>query len=298
MVWQSREGKYPPQWFVAALVAHLYRAYPGVQVSAETMATLWPFFVEAWQNGKTVQATAESTCACDGRHIVPSPATQIRLLKGEVRAPKGAQRGEVFGPEDLREAAPLWKQRNALALARAQAERALERAQAAEDVERRARAATTKEAASKRRLEALRQRETYLQEAAQIDAEIKRLEAAREAERERLAEKSRQLAARIGPPKVMPKAPPRPARKATPPKKTAAPPAPPAKAPAKPAATPPAAKPAPPAAKPVPTKPKASRPPKEALSKPAPPAATPPEDAAIEAQLNALAKKLGPEAFE
>ena len=97
MAWKSREDKMPPPSFFSMMVAYLQRAYPGAQISRELMLTLRPFLIEAWRNGRTAEAAAQTTCSCDGRQIVPSPVVAVHIAKGSVRSPKGAQRGEVFG---------------------------------------------------------------------------------------------------------------------------------------------------------------------------------------------------------
>lgn len=101
MVWQSREGKLPPPQFLAEVVAYLQRAY-GINPSRELLELLYPFFVEEWRNGATAREAANATCSCKKGEIVPSPATAVELKKGEVRPPRGAKRGDVFGSESLR----------------------------------------------------------------------------------------------------------------------------------------------------------------------------------------------------
>lgn len=101
MVWKSREGKLPPPQFLADLAAYLERAH-GTKPSRELMEKLYPFFVEEWRNGSTSRETANATCACKKGEIVPSPATSVRLSKGEVKPPRGAKRGDIFGADALR----------------------------------------------------------------------------------------------------------------------------------------------------------------------------------------------------
>lgn len=107
MAWKSREDKLPPPAYFSLIAAYLQRAYPGARISREMMTTLRPFFIEAWRLGKGAEGAAQSTCACDGRQIVPSPVVGIHIARGSVRPPKGAQRGEVFGVEALRPPAQL-----------------------------------------------------------------------------------------------------------------------------------------------------------------------------------------------
>src|SRR3954470_19906666 len=101
MAWKSREGKFPPPQFLADLVAYLERAH-RVKPTRELMEKLYRFFVEEWRNGATSRETGNATCACQKGEIVPSPATSVRLHKGEVKPPRGAKRGDIFGAEALR----------------------------------------------------------------------------------------------------------------------------------------------------------------------------------------------------
>lgn len=103
MAWKSREDKLPPPSFFTMIVAHLQEAYRGAHISREMMMTLRPFFIEAWRNGRTAAAAAQTTCSCNGREIIPSPAIGVHIAKGSVRPPKNAQRGDVFGADELRQ---------------------------------------------------------------------------------------------------------------------------------------------------------------------------------------------------
>lgn len=103
MAWKSREDKLPPPSYFTMIVAHLQAAYQGAQISREMMTTLRPYFVEAWRNGRTAAAAAQTTCSCNGREIVPSPVIGVHIAKGSVRPPKRAQRGDVFGADELRQ---------------------------------------------------------------------------------------------------------------------------------------------------------------------------------------------------
>ena len=102
MAWTSRQDKLPPPSYFALIVEHLQRSYRGARISRELMQALRPFFIDAWRRGVTAEAAAGQTCSCDGREIVPSPAVGVFVARGEVRPPRGAERGEVFGAEELR----------------------------------------------------------------------------------------------------------------------------------------------------------------------------------------------------
>jgi len=122
MTWKSRIDKDPPPQFFADVVAYLHRAYPEAAVSRDRMEQLKPFLITEWRNGQSAHDAAKATCACDGREIVPSPATSVYLGKRQVRPPQGATRGMVFGLNDLREPANLAKLRVGIAMAQRNAE--------------------------------------------------------------------------------------------------------------------------------------------------------------------------------
>lgn len=122
MTWKSRIDRDPPPQFFADVVAYLYRAYPQATVSRARMEQLKPFLIAEWRSGQSAHDAAKATCACDGREIVPSPATSVYLGKRQVRPPQGATRGMVFGLDDLREPANLAKLRVGIAMAQRNAE--------------------------------------------------------------------------------------------------------------------------------------------------------------------------------
>ena len=99
---KSREDKLPPPSYFSMIVAYMQKAHEHARISRELMETLRPYFIEAWRNGKSAEAAAQTTCSCLHGQVVPSPVVGIHLAKGSVRPPKEAQRGEVFGAEALR----------------------------------------------------------------------------------------------------------------------------------------------------------------------------------------------------
>lgn len=117
-MWKSRIDKLPPAQFFADLVAHLEAAFPGARMDRQTLEQLYPFFVEEWRSGQSAHDTAKATCACDGKNIVPSMATNIVIPRRSVRPPAGAQRGQLVTPEELRDPAPLHSARVALEVAK------------------------------------------------------------------------------------------------------------------------------------------------------------------------------------
>jgi hypothetical protein len=175
-MWKSREDKLPPPSFFSMIVAHLQKAYPRARISREMMESLRPYFIEAWRNGKTAQAAAQTTCSCHHSEVVPSPVVNVQVAKGSVRPPQGAQRGEVFGAEALRPPAAVERLGRRLErLAQDQkkqeavAERWGKRAQTA-------RKESTKKDAEHKQAAASTKNATLLAEARRIEAEIKRLQ--------------------------------------------------------------------------------------------------------------------------
>lgn len=175
-MWKSREDKLPPPSFFSMIVAHLQKAYPRARISREMMESLRPYFIEAWRNGKTAQAAAQTTYSCHHSEVVPSPVVNVQVAKGSVRPPQGAQRGEVFGAEALRPPAAVERLGRRLdRLAQDQkkqeavAERWGKRAQSA-------RKESTKKDAEHKQAAASTKNATLLAEARRIEAEIKRLQ--------------------------------------------------------------------------------------------------------------------------
>lgn len=100
-VWKLRDGKAPPPDWMADLLAYLERAH-GVKPSRELVAQLYPVIVAQWQEGATVRETGKATCSCEKGKIVPSPAARVQLSRGDLKPPRGAKRGDVFGFDELR----------------------------------------------------------------------------------------------------------------------------------------------------------------------------------------------------
>lgn len=186
MPWKSRIGKEPPATFYAQAAAYAARAHDGIAVTREVMQTLKPFLAEAWREGNNAKKAVEATCACDGKTIVPSPAVSVRLVKGEVRPPQGAQRGEVFGAAELRESVDLTRLRQQLAAAQAQLEQATDRADRATGREQQARSPESRAKAAQRVYEALAQKKESLTRVANLEKKIAEYLAVQERERARL----------------------------------------------------------------------------------------------------------------
>jgi hypothetical protein len=186
MAWKSRTGKNPPARFFADIARHLALAYPSAEVSKALMLRLRPRMVMAWQEGTSAKATAESTCACDGKKVVPSPPTEVQLLKAEVRPPVGAQRGDVFGVEELRESVVISNLRRGVERLREQSRRAKERADVATTSLAKARAESVRTTARTRQIKALQEYRELLTEQGRMEQSLRQAVDAQESERSRL----------------------------------------------------------------------------------------------------------------
>ena len=116
-VWASRESrqdKEPPALFYAQVVKRLEEAFPGAELSEATLEKLKPFLIKAWRTGFNAKQAAAAHCACEDNQIVPSPGTKVELEKGEVFAPRGAGRGQLFPPEQLRPAVNVQRKQREL----------------------------------------------------------------------------------------------------------------------------------------------------------------------------------------
>lgn len=175
MPWKSREDKLPPPSFFSMMVAYLQRAYPGARISRELMMTLRPFLIEAWRNGRSAEAAAQTTCSCDGRHIVPSPVVAVHVAKGSVRPPKGAQRGEVFGAETLRPPAPVERLQRQLDRVSRQEQKRHAEASRWEQRAQKARTESVRHGAERKQAEVTAKRADLLAEAKRMEAELQRV---------------------------------------------------------------------------------------------------------------------------
>lgn len=174
MVWLSRADKLPPPWYLSMIAAYLADAYKGAVISRELMATLQPYFVEAWRNGKGPQAAAQTTCSCNGREIVPSPVVGVQIARGSVRPPKGAVRGQVFGVDELRAPAPI--ERLEKRLSRVAREQSKQQTVAAkwQHREQTSRKESVRDAALRNKGKAASRYDELLREAQKIQGEIQR----------------------------------------------------------------------------------------------------------------------------
>lgn len=101
MVWKLREGKVPPKEWMADLLAYLENAHK-VAPTRELVESLYSIIVEQWRDGATVREVGKATCSCQKGQIVPSPAARVQLQRGELKPPRTAKRGDLFGFDELR----------------------------------------------------------------------------------------------------------------------------------------------------------------------------------------------------
>ena len=120
--WKSRIGVDPPVQFFADVIAYLSKAFPEATLDRQTLARLRPYLIQQWRIGQNAAKAAAATCSCDGRNLIPSPASQIDLPRRAALPPKNASRGDSFGIEDLREISPLRKARMQAEIAQRQLE--------------------------------------------------------------------------------------------------------------------------------------------------------------------------------
>lgn len=101
MVWKLREGKVPSKQWMADLLAYLEQSH-GIAPTREVVEKLYALIVEQWREGATVREVGKATCSCQKGQIVPSPAARVQLKRGELKPPRSAKRGDLFGFEELR----------------------------------------------------------------------------------------------------------------------------------------------------------------------------------------------------
>jgi hypothetical protein len=105
MALRSRAGKEPPAGWVANVINAARRRFPQARLDRELVGGLMPHLRELWQAGASSELAASTLFACDGKHIRPSASLPAEPAPA-VRAPRGIQRGEPFGVDELRPAPP------------------------------------------------------------------------------------------------------------------------------------------------------------------------------------------------
>lgn len=127
MPWRARVEKKIPPNFWADFVAAVNVVYPGATLDQPTLEQLYDLALDEWRNGTQIHLIVRQLCSCDGKRIVPSEAARIRLPKRRriAQPPIGAQPGDIFGVEDLRDSTPVSRllARQAVAQARLERER-------------------------------------------------------------------------------------------------------------------------------------------------------------------------------
>lgn len=101
MVWKLREGKVPSKQWMADLLAYLEQSH-GIAPTRAVVEKLYAIIVQQWREGATVREVGKATCSCQKGQIVPSPAALVQLKRGELKPPRSAKRGDLFGFEELR----------------------------------------------------------------------------------------------------------------------------------------------------------------------------------------------------
>lgn len=101
----DRRNTFPPSNIVAELIWHWKLTWPKAELNSDTVAKIYPYIVEKWQEGWSVPQIAQTACSCDdGANISPSPVAQRQLPKRRLALPPlTAQPGTVFGAKDLRD---------------------------------------------------------------------------------------------------------------------------------------------------------------------------------------------------
>lgn len=90
----------PPKQWMADLLAYLEQAH-GILPTREVVEKLYAMIVQQWREGATVREVGKATCSCQKGQIVPSPAALVQLKRGELKPPRSAKRGDLFGFEEL-----------------------------------------------------------------------------------------------------------------------------------------------------------------------------------------------------
>lgn len=119
---KSRIGIDPPDQFFADVITFLSIAYPEAKLTKEDIRELRPHLIRQWRMGQNAARSASATCSCDGRKIVPSPASGLDLRGRIARPPAEIPADMIFGLEDVREPRRVEKARLATMVARRQAE--------------------------------------------------------------------------------------------------------------------------------------------------------------------------------
>ena len=107
----SRVDKQPSASFFANILAYLAETYPNAKFSDEDLAKLKPIWEDLWRAGRTAEATAQTTCSCNGKTLFPSASIAVEYHKGIARPPVRAPRGAMYGLTDYRESPAIERQK-------------------------------------------------------------------------------------------------------------------------------------------------------------------------------------------
>jgi hypothetical protein len=107
----SRVDKQPSASFFANILAYLAETYPNAKFSDEDLAKLKPIWEDLWRAGRTAEATAQTTCSCNGKTLFPSASIAVEYKKGVARPPVRAPRGAMYGLTDYRESPAIERQK-------------------------------------------------------------------------------------------------------------------------------------------------------------------------------------------
>jgi hypothetical protein len=118
-MWKSRADKKLPPRFWSDFLAMVNAMYPQASFDEPTKLELYQLVWEEWQNGVQNHQIVKQICSCDKHRVVPSEAARQRLTRhrGIARPPTGAEPGEIFGLESLRDSTPISRLMARLAVA-------------------------------------------------------------------------------------------------------------------------------------------------------------------------------------
>lgn len=99
-----REGV-PPPALLSSLISHWRETWPNADLGLEAVRRIYPWIVQKWQEGWTLDRLAGSACKCVGDRIEPSDAANRPVPRRQIALPPpNAEDGIPFGAEDLQDA--------------------------------------------------------------------------------------------------------------------------------------------------------------------------------------------------
>lgn len=100
-IYPTRAGKFPAPSWLADFVVGVERVF-GVRPTEPMVAKVYPQLVDMWRRGASVREAVRGLCAIRNGEIVLSDSAKLVFNRGELKPPRGAQRGVAFGYEQLR----------------------------------------------------------------------------------------------------------------------------------------------------------------------------------------------------